>query len=133
MDDRLILKKVQECLAGALALDTKEIRLESSLVNDLGAESIDFIDIIFRLEKAFDIKIPAGELFPGNLLNQEGLVEAGRVTPAGLKVLREKVPLLNVSEFEKEPQVSQLAGLFNVQMIIDYVRERVSTKKVQAL
>lgn len=126
MDEQQILDKVRECLAGALGLEPEEIRPGSSLVQDLGAESIDFIDIIFRLEKAFDIKIPSGELFPANLLNEGGLVREGSVTPAGLKVLREKIPYLDLSEFEKDPKVSHLAGQFKVQMILNYIREKVA-------
>lgn len=130
MDERQILEKVQECLAGALGVEAEEIRPESSLVRDLGAESIDFIDIIFRLEKVFDIKIPSGELFPANLLNEEGLVREGRVTSEGLKVLREKIPYLDLAEFEKDPRVTNLAEQFKVQMILNYIREKVA-KNIQ--
>lgn len=126
MDEDLIFSKVQECFSGALGIEANEILPESSLVRDLGAESIDFIDMIFRLEKTFDIKIPSGELFPGNLLNQEGLVEEGRVTAEGMKVLRQKLPFLDLTGFEKDPVVSNLPGLFNVQMVVDYLRERMS-------
>ena len=126
MDDRQIFEKVKECLAGALGIDTDEIQLKSSLVRDLGAESIDFIDILFRLEKAFDIKIPSGELFPANLLNEERLVQAGRVTAEGLRALKEKIPYLDLAEFEKDPQVTNLAGHFNVQMVVDYCRDRIA-------
>lgn len=125
MNECEILEKVQECLAGALGIDAEEIGPESSLVRDLGAESIDFIDILFRLEKSFDIKIPSGELFPANLLNENGLVQEGRLTPNGLKVLSNKMPYLDLSEFEKDPQVSRLAEQFKVQMILDYLKERV--------
>ena len=121
-----VFEKVQECLAGALGIEPSEIQPGSSLVRDLGAESIDFIDIIFRLEKAFDIKIPSGELFPANLLNEEGLIQEGQVTPAGLKVLREKIPYLDLNEFEKDPRVANLAGYFTVQMVLNYIRDRVS-------
>ena len=130
MNDTEILKKVQECIAGALGIEPEEIHPPSSLVRDLGAESIDFIDIIFRLEKTFDIKIPSGELFPANLLREEGLVLEGRLTREGLKVLREKMPYFDLSEFEKDPQVSALASHFKVQMILNYVRDRVS-KNIQ--
>ena len=130
MNDREILKKVQECVAGALGIEPKEVRLESSLVRDLGAESIDFIDIIFRLEKAFDLKIPSGELFPANLLREEGLIQEGRLTQEGLKVLAEKMPYFDLTEFEKDPQVSNLAAHFKVQMILNYVRDRFS-KNIQ--
>ena len=121
-----IFEKVQDCLSGALGIEPEEIRPESSLVRDLGAESIDFIDILFRLEKAFDIKIPSGELFPANLFNEERMVQAGRVTPEGIRVLREKMPFLDLAEFEKDPQVSNLGNYFTVQMILDYVGEKVS-------
>ncbi len=131
MDEQQIFDKVRECLGGALGIEPEEIRPESSLVRDLGAESIDFIDILFRLERAFEIKIPSGELFPANLLNEEGWVREGRVTPEGLKVLREKIPSLDLSEFEKDPRVSNLAEQFKVQMILDYIREKV-TKNIQA-
>lgn len=130
MDKNQIFPKVQECLSGALGIDSEEICPESSLVRDLGAESIDFIDIIFRLEKSFDIKIPSGELFPANLFNDERMVQAGRVTPEGLKVLREKMPFLDMAEFEKDPQLSNLANHFTVQMILDYVGEKIS-KNIQ--
>lgn len=126
MNDKIIFEKVKECLAGALGIEIEEIRSESSLVRDLGAESIDFIDILFRLEKAFDIKIPSGELFPANLLNEERFVQGGCVTPEGVQALREKVPFLDLSEFEKNPQVARLAEHFKVQMILDYLRDRVA-------
>lgn len=126
MNEREIFQKIQECLAGALGIEPQEIRPESSLVRDMGAESIDFIDILFRLEKAFDIKIPSGELFPSSLLNENGFVMEGRFTAAGLKALREKMPYLDLTGFEKDPQVSKLAEQFKVQMILNYIRDRMA-------
>ncbi len=131
MNDQEILTKVQECVSGALGIEPEEVKPEASLVRDLGAESIDFIDIIFRLEKTFDLKIPSGELFPANLLKEEGLVREGVLTSEGLKVLREKMPYFDLTEFEKDPKVSTLAGHFKVQMVLNYVRDRVS-KNIQA-
>ena len=127
MDDE-IFRKIQDTLAGALGVDRDEIRPEASLVRDLGAESIDFIDIIFRLEKTFDIKIPSGDLFPGNILNDERFVKEGRVTPAGLIELKAKVPYLDVQAFSKDPQVSKLADFFTVQMVMNYVQDRLVPK-----
>jgi acyl carrier protein len=126
MEKNQVFERVQECLAGALGIEPGEIRPESSLVRDLGAESIDFIDIIFRLEKTFEIKIPSGELFPTNLFNDPQVVQAGRVTPEGLKLLRERLPFVNLKEFEKDPQVAKLADTFTVQMVLGYVQDRVS-------
>ena len=62
-----VLQKVQETLVDALGVDDDEVTLEATLIGDLGAESIDFLDIVFRLEKNFDIRIPRGDLFPENL------------------------------------------------------------------
>ncbi|NMC21777.1 MAG: acyl carrier protein, partial [Thermogutta sp.] len=59
-----IFEKVREVLVDALAVEEDEVRPDSTLVGDLGAESIDFLDIVFKLEKTFNIKIPRGELFP---------------------------------------------------------------------
>ena len=125
MEDE-IFRKIQETLAGALGVEENEIRPEASLVRDLGAESIDFIDVIFRLEKNFDIKIPSGELFPGNILNDDRFVKEGRVTPEGLKELKVKVPYLDVDTFAKDPQVMKLADFFTVQMIMNYIQDRIS-------
>lgn len=121
-----IFNKVKETLTGALGVDAADIQPESSLVRDLGAESIDFIDILFRLEKAFDIKIPSGELFPGHILNQERFATAGRVTEEGLAELRQKMPYLDVDSFAKDPALSKLADFFTVSMVCKYLKGRVS-------
>ncbi len=125
MEDDIFLK-IREVLSGALGVEAGEIRPEASLVRDLGAESIDFIDIIFRLEKTFDIKIPSGELFPGNILNDDRFVKEGRVTPAGLDELKAKVPYLDIQSFSRDPQVSKLADFFTVQMVMNYVQDRIA-------
>ncbi len=119
-----IFLKVQETLAGALGVSASDVHMESSLTRDLGAESIDFIDIIFRLEKTFNIKIPSGELFPAHLLNNENFVKEGKVTPEGLAELKVKVPYLDVDSFSKDPQVSKLAEYFTVKMVVNYLQDR---------
>ena len=126
--DEEILKKVSTTLSEALGIEEDEVKLESSLVRDLGAESIDFIDIIFRLEKTFDIKIPAGDLFPSHLLNDDRYVQNGKVTAAGLQEMRLRVPYLDVDSFARDPQVSKLGDFFTVQMIVNYLRDNTSSK-----
>jgi acyl carrier protein len=121
-----IFQKVKETLSGALGVDKDEIMPESSLVRDLGAESIDFIDIIFRLEKSFDMKIPSGDLFPGNILNDDRFVKEGRVTEEGLAELKAKVPYLDVESFKRDPQVSKLADHFTVKMVMNYIQDRLA-------
>ena len=127
-----IFTKIQETLSSALGVEKDEVKEESSLVRDLGAESIDFIDIIFRLEKAFDIKIPSGDLFPGNILNDDRFVKEGVVTSDGLTELKNKVPYLDIEMFSKDPQVTKLADFFTVQMVMRYIQDRISSKDAKA-
>ena len=123
-----MFEKLKETLSGALGIDAAEIQPESSLVRDLGAESIDFIDILFRLEKSFNIKIPSGELFPGHILNQERFVKGGVVTAEGLEELRKKVPYMDVEAFAKDPDVSKLGDYFTVHMVLNYLKDRVTNQ-----
>jgi acyl carrier protein len=118
------LKKIQEILSAALGVDESEVQPEASLTEDLGAESIDFIDIIFRLEKGFDIKIPSDELFPANMFTDGRLVQDGVVTPEGIEELKAKLPYMDVEAFSKDPQISKLSEQFTVKMILDYVNDR---------
>jgi len=116
-----VFKKVESVLVDALGVDEDEVTEEATLTGDLGAESIDFLDIVFRLEKAFDIKIPRGELFPDDILNNPDYVENGRKTTAGQIQLKRSMPHANFSEFEKDPSVSRMPDLFTVKAIVDFV------------
>ena len=123
--DEEIFEKVQETLVDALGLDDDEVTPEATLIEDLGAESIDFLDIVFRLEKAFDTKIPRGELFPENLASADsGFVADGKVTDEGLAQLREKMPHADVDAFAADPQVSKIPDLFTVNMICKFIGSR---------
>lgn len=120
-----IFDKVRDTLIDALGLDDDEVTQEATLIGDLGAESIDFLDIVFRLEKEFDIKIPRGELFPENLAAADsGFVEDGKVTEDGLAQLREKMPHANIDGFAANPDVNRIPDLFTVDMICKYVGSR---------
>ncbi len=120
-----IFDKVRDTLIDALGLDDDEVTQEATLIGDLGAESIDFLDIVFRLEKEFDIKIPRGELFPENLAAADsGFVEDGKVTEGGLAQLREKMPHADIDSFAANPEVSKIPDLFTVNMICGYIGTR---------
>ena len=116
-----IYKKVQGVLVDALGVDEEEVTPTAVIKDDLGAESIDFLDIIFRLEKAFGIKIPRGEMLPENLANDPNVVQDGKVTPAGIAELKQRMPHSDFSEFEKDPQVDNMSKLFTVDAIVNYV------------
>ncbi len=122
-----ILKNVKSIISQALKVDEFKIFPSSSLIKDLGAESIDFLDIVFRLEKAFKIKIPKGELFPEKILTDARFVKNGQVTLAGIEELKQKMSNVNWEEFSKNPQVSNLGHLFTVGMIVDYLTGKLQT------
>ncbi len=126
MSKEQVFQKVQETLVDALGVDEDEVTPQATLTGDLGAESIDFLDIVFRLEKAFGIKIPRGELFPDNILNNPEFVRDGKLTPSGLEQLKQRMPHADLSEFEKDPDVNKLAELFKVQTIVNYVMGKVN-------
>lgn len=119
-----IFEKIKDCIAKALQISAGDIQVDSKLIADLGAESIDFLDIVFRLEKAFSIKIPRDDLFPEKVLTDPRFVKDGRITPEGLAVLKEKLPSVSFASFEKDPVVSKLPDLFTVRMILDYITRR---------
>jgi acyl carrier protein len=121
MTEDEVFEKVKETLIDALGVDDDEVTAEATLTGDLGAESIDFLDIVFRLEKAFDIKIPRGELFPDNILNNPEFVQEGKLTEAALNELKQRMPHADFSEFEQDPDVNKMAELFKVQTIVNYV------------
>jgi len=117
-----IFKKVRNVLMDALGVDEDEVTTGATLMGDLGAESIDFLDIVFRLEKTFGIKIPREELFPAeNLLNNPQLINNGKLTAAGLTELRNRMPHTDLSEFEKDPNINKLGNLFTVNAIVNYI------------
>ena len=122
-----IFAKVSDQLQDALGVDDDEVTPEATLTGDLGAESIDFLDIVFRLEKGFGIKIPRGELFPENLTAADGnFVQDGVVTDEGLAELREKMPHADVESFADDPKVENLQELFTVNMIVNFIDSRVN-------
>ena len=126
MTEEEVFEKVKETLVDAMGVDDDEIQAEATLTGDLGAESIDFLDIVFRLEKAFDIKIPRGELFPDNILNNPEFVQEGKLTDTGLAELKQRMPHADLSDFEQDPDVNKMAELFKVQTIVNYVMGKVN-------
>jgi acyl carrier protein len=116
-----IYKKVQAVLVDALGVDEDEVTPDAVIRDDLGAESIDFLDIMFRLEKAFGIKIPRGEMIPENVQNDPEIVKDGTVTPKGIAMLKEKMPHSDFSTFEKDPKLDNMSKLFTVNAIVNYV------------
>ena len=122
MNREEIFAEVKEVLVDALGLDDDEVTEESTLMGDLGAESIDFLDIMFRLEKSFGIKIPREELFPADsLISNPEYVVSGKLTEKGITELKTKMPHSDLSTFEGDPDVNKLSDLFTVSSIVNFV------------
>ncbi len=122
-----IYKKVSDTLADSLNVEPDEITPASTLQEDLGAESIDFLDIVFRLERGFGIKIPRDELFPESVFQGDPqFVQEGKVTPAGIDELRKKLPYADVDGFAADPQFKNLGDLFTVDMITKYIESKLA-------
>jgi acyl carrier protein len=119
-----IFEKVQATLVDALGVDEEDVTREATLQGDLGAESIDFLDIVFRLERNFGIKIPRGELFPENLVADPEWVAEGKLTSKGLKELKSRLPYADLSNFEADPDVDKIGDLYTVDMLVQYVQSK---------
>ena len=123
-----IYEKVSATLVEALNVDEDEIKPSATLQGDLGAESIDFLDIVFRLEREFGIKIPRGELFPESIFQGDPeFVQNGKVTDKGLSELRARMPFADLSKFEQNPELAGISDLFTVEMITKYIQGKLGT------
>ena len=121
-----IEKKVTEVLVDALGVDEEDVTPDASLTGKLGAESIDFLDIVFRLEKAFGIKISRGELFPEDVLSSTEFVTNGKVNAAGLAALKARMPFFDLKNFEQNPSVQNFANTLTVEDMVRYVASKLS-------
>lgn len=117
-----IFEEVREVLVDALGLDDDEVTENATLMTDLGAESIDFLDIVFRLEKSFGIKIPREELFPAeSLLSNPEFVSNGKLTDKGIAEFKQRMPHSDLSSFQEDPDINRLPDLFTVRSIVNFV------------
>ena len=111
-----VFEGVKDALVEALAVDDEEVTPDATLVGDLGAESIDLLDIVFRLEKTFDIKIERGELVPEDVVNDTTgkYVVDGKLTADGLEEIRKRIPYADLSSFETNPAITNLTSILTV-------------------
>ncbi|MBR0237387.1 MAG: acyl carrier protein [Thermoguttaceae bacterium] len=121
-----IFKTIQETLVEALGVDEDEVTEDATLVADLGAESIDFLDIVFRLEKAFDIKIPREELFPQDILTNAAYVEDGKLNEAGLAELKKRMPFADLDKFAENPKIQEFGNILTVGDMVRFVASKVA-------
>jgi acyl carrier protein len=127
LSDAEIFEKVQGVLVDALGVDDDEVTLEATLEGDLGAESIDFLDIFFRLEKAFTVKISRTEFLPDALFSPDsGFVKEGIVTPEGIAELKKLAPHFDSDKLAQNPKVEIIKDLTTVQTLVNFVRNKLA-------
>jgi len=121
-----ILEKVKETLVDALSVEEDEVTEDAKLTGDLGAESIDFLDIVFRLEKTFGIKIPQDELIPREILSNPEYVQDRKLNAAGLAALKAGMPHADLTEFERDPDIDKISDVFTVGTIVRFVEAKLA-------
>ena len=131
MDRAEIYQTVNEILEEALGVDKEEVKPEATLTGDLEAESIDFLDIVFRLEKAFSttdkpFEIAQRELFPENLMENPDWVSDEKITDAGMEMLRERMPHVDFTKYEDDRDVNKVAELITVDSIVNFVERKLA-------
>jgi acyl carrier protein len=125
-----MMDRIKAIIADALYCDAQDVNPETNLMRDLGAESIDFLDIMFRLEKEFSIKIPKGEIerrAKGKLSDDQFAIN-GLLTEDGLQQLRLAMPEVDSEEILSGLYVRDIPTLFRVSTFERMVREQVASK-----
>jgi len=123
-----IFTKVRSILVEALNVEEDEVTPASRLKADLNAESIDFLDIVFRLEKQFGLRIPREDLFPESIFQGDPrFVSNGQVTAEGLAELQRRMPYADLTSLRENPRVERIEDLFTVDLIVRYLQSRLAT------
>ena len=121
-----VFDKIRTVLVDALGDDEDEVTPEASLTADLEAESIDFLDIVFKLEQAFGFKIAQGELFPENVTQNPEFVRDGRVTDAGVDALQARLPHVDFTDFRRNPELTRVGEIFTVDALVNFVERKLA-------
>ena len=112
-----VYPKIAEIIAAALPCEIERVKPEASLIDDLGAQSIDFLDIVFRIERAFKVKIPRGKIVEearGDLSAAE-FDQRGVVSEAGLQRLRAFLSEVPPERFASPLKVADIPRLFTTE------------------
>ncbi len=117
MNIELVYPKVREIIADVLVIDEDAITLQSRLITDLGAESIDFLDLVFQLEKEFGIKIPRGQLEKNarGHLSEEQFEQGGVLTSEGMQALKNYLSEVPAEYFNTTRKINDIPMLFTVE------------------
>ena len=121
-----VFEAVREVLVKSLGVDEEEVTEEATLVDDLGAESIDLLEIVFSLEKKVDVKSERSELIPEDLFTKPEYVVDGKLTPAGLEIIEKRLPNANFETFKQNPFVQNISKILTVQDLCALVEQKLA-------
>jgi acyl carrier protein len=121
-DANKVHARVTKVLVESLGVEEDDVIPSATLQGDLGAESIDFLDIVFRLEREFKIRIERNELFPDPISPDDPVfARDGRLTDEGLTALRLRMPYANFRDLEFDRQLNRVDDLFNVELLTSFI------------
>jgi acyl carrier protein len=127
-----IFKKVQGVLVDALGVDEEEVLPGAVLFDDLGAESLDLLDVVFRLEKTFGIKVPRGgiqqDIMAAEGIKEEDVVVDGALTALGAEKLSERMPEIAKGRIIAGFRIDDIPTLFTVQTFVNIVKRTLQEK-----
>jgi acyl carrier protein len=126
---------VAEAVADALGIDIEEVVPEATVLGDLEAESIDLLDVLFRIEKAADVKLKVSdmaELLQGGIPDEEFADENDIINEVGLAQLKKSLPQIDIEELAGKLTADEVLSLFTVQNLTDLVTERAALATASA-
>jgi len=127
----VIYARGTDVLLETVKVDKSAITPDATLQGDLGTESLDFLDILFRLEREFGIQIPRAELFPEAILKGDPrFVQDGKVTDQGLNELRHRLPFADLRVLEQNRLLTSIPDLFTVGLITRYIAWKLNDREV---
>src|SRR5262249_388691 len=129
-----VFPNVAQTVADAIGCEPEKVRLESSLIDDLGAESIDFVDIIYRLQRHFKVKIPRGKIVekPRGSGSEGEFEKAGIVSDVGVERLRTFLSEVPAERFKSPLKVADIPRLFTVETFCKLVIRQLRTTPATA-
>ena len=122
---------VKEALVGALGVEESEVTKEATVLGDLGAESIDLLDILFRLERKLGVKIQAADLaahVQGGIPDDEFGDASGKITPKGMAQLKKVMPQIDANALAGKLEAEKVMSLFTVDNLSDLVASKLAAK-----
>jgi len=130
LENEDVYRQVQRIVVEALAVEEEEVTPDARLTDDLGAESIDDLDIQFKLERAFGIKIEPNEMFMGDV-PPEQFVRDGKITDLGMTELRQRLPHACLDLLEQSRDVKDFRSVFTVDALVRFVMAKLGERRIQ--